>query len=398
MRSLRRLRTAFSLRFSNSGESRFLLLALFSLLLFAQACSKPSARWLGSVKTVRGVVIVNNPLVPLFGEPCFTAGEEVRYEDSELSPRFSYDVGEDGRLYLIDWAEYRVRIYDVRGTLLQKIGRYGQGPGEMQMPAGLSVDSHGEIQVLDFSPRRLISYSYKGEYLRQTRLPIDALVLSIKPLKDGDYVAHISTRGENNELRRYRKDLAGFVSLMKREHEPSPKGEIRFTLDDILFAADSEGSVICGTGERYELLVWDYAGKVVRKITKALINEPFPEYAKKQEMELISSNPWFRKYKIFFPPAKPSFIELATNDDGLIFVRVYGPKDSNVLEIFNKGGIYLGDAQLPHRIAHIIVKRNRIYGFIYDEDGNPIIKSYGMIWNPRFKPAVQAALEKIRAQ
>lgn len=60
------------------------------------------------------------------------------------------DIDKEGFIYAVDNREHTVFIFNKEGKLLGKFGGWGQGPGELQWPAKISVDKKsGEIFVKD---------------------------------------------------------------------------------------------------------------------------------------------------------------------------------------------------------------------------------------------------------
>jgi hypothetical protein len=69
-------------------------------------------------------------------------------------------------ILILDRTIHAVRVYDRDGTHLADIGRKGQGPGELSMPAGLAVDPRADQIVVRESARgSLHHFSPDGEYL-----------------------------------------------------------------------------------------------------------------------------------------------------------------------------------------------------------------------------------------
>mgnify|MGYP001128130589 CR=1 FL=1 len=59
------------------------------------------------------------------------------------------DFTEDGRLLVLDQGSKQVKIYSRDGHYLGSIGRQGSGPGEFQMPTGITVLAGGLVAVAD---------------------------------------------------------------------------------------------------------------------------------------------------------------------------------------------------------------------------------------------------------
>jgi hypothetical protein len=82
-------------------------------------------------------------------------------------------VGADatGNLYVLDRSARRIVAFDSTGTVLRTMGRAGGGPGEMQMPFGLSVAVTGTVGVVDLGKGALVRFGAAGEVLPQEPIP-----------------------------------------------------------------------------------------------------------------------------------------------------------------------------------------------------------------------------------
>ena len=61
-------------------------------------------------------------------------------------------------IYITDHDNHRVLIYDTNGTLLHSFGTRGSGEGEFNEPAGITVDTSGNVYVCDSDNNRIVVY------------------------------------------------------------------------------------------------------------------------------------------------------------------------------------------------------------------------------------------------
>jgi DNA-binding beta-propeller fold protein YncE len=72
---------------------------------------------------------------------------------------------ERDRVYCSDeWAN-TISVFDTSGKFITKFGSTGSGDGELQRPAGLAVESNGNLVVADSGNNRLQVFSPDGKYL-----------------------------------------------------------------------------------------------------------------------------------------------------------------------------------------------------------------------------------------
>lgn len=78
------------------------------------------------------------------------------------------DVDEEDSIYAVDNREHLVFKFNKDGELLNKFGGWGQGPGELQWPADVSIDkSTGQIFVKDNTG--IVMYEPGGSFIRRIR-------------------------------------------------------------------------------------------------------------------------------------------------------------------------------------------------------------------------------------
>jgi DNA-binding beta-propeller fold protein YncE len=90
-------------------------------------------------------------------------------------------VDADGTVYVTDSLNFRVQVFDLRGTFLRQIGRLGDATGYMAVPKGIAVDRHGHlyvvdsalstVQIFDREGRFLLSFGERGDEPGQFQVP-----------------------------------------------------------------------------------------------------------------------------------------------------------------------------------------------------------------------------------
>ncbi len=155
------------LRLANNSAllATSLLFLWFAATIWLQvSCSRDQSgppeqpRWLGQRTTRDGVEYVQNPAEPLFGTQHLEAVERWRLlaEDSTGALRFGQISGaamaSDSTFYFSDYSLGCVHVVSWKGQYLGRIGRKGEGPGELLGPAVLFEAAPGTLAVLDGSP------------------------------------------------------------------------------------------------------------------------------------------------------------------------------------------------------------------------------------------------------
>ena len=71
-----------------------------------------------------------------------------------------------GRIITSDCYHHCVKIFDTRGTLLQRFGESGYGDGCLQYPHGVCVDPSGNIVVADSLNHRICQFNKHGKFVQ----------------------------------------------------------------------------------------------------------------------------------------------------------------------------------------------------------------------------------------
>ncbi len=74
-------------------------------------------------------------------------------------------VDSEGNLYVADFLNARIEIFDADGKFIRTFGKRGDGPGYFSMPKGIAIDCDGHIWVTDAMQNRVQVYSQEGQLL-----------------------------------------------------------------------------------------------------------------------------------------------------------------------------------------------------------------------------------------
>ena len=75
-----------------------------------------------------------------------------------------------GYVYVVDSNQHHVFKFSNAGTLITTWGGLGSGDGQFNLPAGVAVDSDGNIYVTDFYNQRFQKFSSEGVFLSKTTI------------------------------------------------------------------------------------------------------------------------------------------------------------------------------------------------------------------------------------
>jgi len=86
-------------------------------------------------------------------------------EEAILSSPSDMVISEEGEIIVSDSRENKIFIFDADGHVVNKIGRPGKGPGELQGPRFIAVDGDA-IKVFEAANNRIHYFSKNGQSLR----------------------------------------------------------------------------------------------------------------------------------------------------------------------------------------------------------------------------------------
>ena len=360
-----------------------LSLCLILSIGYFPGCKKQKSAWQGTIEEVDGITIVKNPKEPLYTADVFVLEEELSITDEAGGEECIFarlraiEVDESGRIYILDYDEAHVYIFDSEGNYLKTIGKKGQGPGELNMPFSLKITNEKELAVESFR-RGINFYSLEGDFLRE--LPtakVGAVRINID--SKANVLATVIVRDENDpryEVIKFDPDLNKLHSLGSSPL-PSARSEgFNPFGGTIMYATRSDDHVICGTPQLYELSVYNPQGDIVMKISK--------EYdavavTKEEKEEVMKGMP--EGIKVSIPKFHNPFRWIILDDGNRIFVMTYekaGEDNGFYYDVFGADGKCL--VKVPLKNTPYLIKKNKLYTVDSDEEGFSVVKRYHMDW------------------
>lgn len=251
-------------------------IACLLLLAAPVACSEPLefADW--TVPVEEGARIVEYADVPPEDR-----GERVELvEDLVVGPRgddpnylffrpSGVAVDGDGRMYVLEMGNTRVQVFDAAGNYVRTLGGPGQGPGELELPVGITI-ADDLVIVLDWGNRRLSMWSLDGDHVGDTSIA-DRLESSIFALTAGSFVGASERRLEDRsqviDVARYSMEGTEelrYTSLPQPEQFQIMGASGGMVFPQLVggpsFAAAADGSVYATAGREYQVLAFEPEG------------------------------------------------------------------------------------------------------------------------------------------
>jgi len=119
------------------------------------------------------LVIINNSFA--FNEEYTEVRSVMRFPSEKLMIEYDYVIGrstrfdvQDNIIYLCAQRQNVVYKIGIGGKLIKRIGKRGQGPGEMMLPL-IPYINNNELYITDVGNSRINIYDTEGKYIRQIR-------------------------------------------------------------------------------------------------------------------------------------------------------------------------------------------------------------------------------------
>jgi len=381
------------------------LLVLAAAIFFACGRDHP-----GPVRTIQhDVEIVENGrgIYTVKGEPRALALREafrIDLEDESLAAAGltdieGLDVDSRGRIFI-----YRrhaasgntVFEFDDRGRLERSFGPIGQGPGEVQNPRFMRLNTNDEIAVVSMGSRKVLFFDTEGRVIRTADLP--ALLFPLPhgfiPLANGDYViSYLRVKPETLEFSSYGVGLFApdFSKRLELKSYPVPtEEELKTIFVDLPLVAASRTSFFLTTmASTREVEVYDLSGRLIRKILADYpeVDVP-PEFREEILHQLPPEHPFWRN--LVFPKIFPPFLSLFTDDHDRLYAVGYGydqATGAGICDVFSPDGVRILRTALGYQrlqlgppLREVIIKNGRLCCVREKPSGFPEVLVFSLEW------------------
>lgn len=385
-----------------------------------------------AVRDSAGVEIVTNSRAEwsaneqwrLSDVPAFSIGDTATTPDAEANDFLLGVRGPqrlaDGRLVLVEVSDYQFRSYDSAGVELARVGRRGEGPGELSRPLGQLYRCAGDT-LLIAKRRALLVFTGDGEYVREHPLRQTAdgwrnsaeavsadcrsllLVENDPTVPDGQYPragARLAWQSLATAERRVvhafgarqgvRVTYLGFENFVLRPWSSIPSYAV------------SGNDLVFGTAEQAEYEVRNPEGMLVRVVRWSVPPDPvtdadrerfrqrretfiqrYPEQAQTMPpLELLSP-----------PDQKPAFTAILVDDGGNVWVREYTDADAGYANfssaqsaaeattwwVFTPAGRLLGTVATPPGLRVRRITADEVLGVHLDAEDVETVQGYRLI-------------------
>ena len=365
------------------NRSNIIILVPF-ILIIALFCSQQRAVWKGTIYEENGVRVIKNPKKPIYGGNVFEIKEELSIGDAKGREEYQFSrvsgiaVDKEERIYVLDYKEAHIKVFNKNGNYHKTLGGKGQGPGEFSAPFSICITNQNEIMVQDLNNRRIIFLSLDGTYLK-SHSTAKIIIVGTRIDSKGNIIGIVSSSGPEKQLIELKKFDSRFSDLVSFGSYFLPRGSLTFNpfMPEFRWTLNTEDYVICGHSEKYELKIFAPEGK----LKKIIIKEYKPVEITREEIEKRKKTlpgPMI----LNIPRYHSAYQDLTVDEEGRIFVQTWEmTKDgqSYNYDIFDPEGRYI--AKIPLRSRPWIWKKNALYSIEENKEGFQVVKRYKVKWN-----------------
>ena len=366
----------------NRGVVLVIGLALLAFLTAPAAAGQD--KWKGTIVKEGNVNVVKNPKEPLYKTSVIELKEDLSLGGAAAQGDYAFgqirafEVDNAGSIYVLDYQDAHVKVFDRYGKYVRTIGRPGQGPGELDRPRTLSINrAAGELAVLELS-RRMSFFKLDGTFLRHVSFKEIWGLNGRVDSKGNIYTTEgiVDPKDPRYELKKLGPD-ASFIALLAKSQAPSP-GKFNPFMAVGYWALDSHDILVYGLPETYELRFFGADNlKVVRKITRDY--DPVAITEEEREAERKDYPPG-SSIVLDFSKYHAAYYRFFLSDRGHIFVQTWekARDGKSIHDIFDAEGRFIG--RIPLKPSGIEILKGKYYALEEDEDGYQLVKRYAVTW------------------
>jgi hypothetical protein len=368
---------------------------VFCLLLTAYCSPKQDKV---EKKTENGVDVIINHLEPYHvGGAVNLALEELFRIDTEndeigklgLIDIRGFDVNSGGEIFVLKTEKGKgdfVYKFDRNGRFVNSFLPKGQGPGELELPNHIALDTEDHVLIYDGGRRMVVKYDQNGDFIKSYPLTREEFIITSGP-REKLIVLENSFDGVNSKQLFFLKvanlDLEGrkFIDQYSIEMR---RDKIRATEPLFCWSASRNNIYVANEDKGNEIWVYDFEGKLIRKIRKDYRKIPFSESDKKK---ILKPFPEALRKIAYFPEFHPPFQSLVAGEDGTLLVQTFEPGQSQgefMFDIFNEEGVFVGRKSLNVYVweNHLwaCMKGQKFYCLREKDSGYKELIVYNMNW------------------
>jgi hypothetical protein len=318
---------------------------------------------------------------------------------------------DDGRIVVADDRAKQLRFYSPQGKFLIAVGRQGGGPGEFGALGGVFAWRGDSIAVFDYGLRRVSLHDANAGFGRNLEFRTipgywvqgvlqDSLFLlrsfgsGRPPLEvpgiywDSTDLILAGPDGQADTLGRFpQRMVAGSAGRDLRTLLGNPDF---VQLAPVLSASVAKGGIATGTGESFQIDMYDAGGHLIRRIRRAWsperVTADFLENYKNARMTYLlnlsrsadATRLRERIDNLMYLETLPAFLGIDVDDDGYLWASEYRTpwQAPGQWTVFDSAGTWLGEVRQPPFNQVFQIGRDFVLALRLDDVGAQYIRLY----------------------
>jgi hypothetical protein len=385
-------------------------LFIFSLIVFMilSACSKKPEN-AARVEIIDGIKYVHNTEIPLHPNKTVTFEEDLSIGGEEYNMLFRpqrFIVDQNENIYITDYQDQSIKVFDPKGEYIETIGRKGEGPGEFSFIGYLTFLPDGMLMVMDLEARRISLFDSDRKYIESHHwaerpggliyATESTCLLTVytfegdKPLEDRKlFVKEFDFQG---------KEISSFGEFKIEESKIHSEKRGEAIISMVIYSPYSPHSIFAADPVRqylyhcvndvYEIEIFDKDGNVIRRFDRPYKLLPFTSKDAEEFYSRYESRPMedLKKKirKMSMPIVKTISSRVLVDDSGNLWVETHEQKEEGdrvftAYDIFNADGYY--EAKVWIDKGPSLLMKGKMYRMETDEEtGYRFLKRYRVIW------------------
>lgn len=330
--------------------------------------------WSGTIDTLEtGRVVVRNP-----GATGSRAGDAWQLRERfrlgtlggdgpELFGQIGdIELGPGGELYVLDSQAHEVRVFGPDGAHVRTFGRSGEGPGELNRPAGMALDADGILWIMNWGNARYSGFDPgTGELVTEKRRRASFTVMPWPGEFDPSGRLLDTGLGGNGEPVILLLDSAFVPQDTLELPRPDERHQVLFTRGDVAvmsvmvpfapqpsWAPHPDGGIVVGEGDAYRVHRIDFHGDTTRTIE--VLRAPVPVTSAERDSALAefaeigrSAGGATPDQQPRVPSNKPAHGAIFVDHTGRVWVRAAaGSGQGAVWDVLGRDGRMIGQVSI----------------------------------------------------
>ena len=309
--------------------------------------------------------------------------EDDETAETGLTDISHYDIDSEGKIFILNRRAQDNCIFMLGqdGSLLSTFGKRGEGPGELQNPRLIVISARDEIVATD--SEKVVIYSNAGELIKELHKDTDFQF--VVPLREDRYLA-IAVKLNQDLSQSFQvilcsSELEELKILDRSKIESFQTADKVNIIPTLVHWETSDHYIYTGNTNEYEIRVFDFEGKLIRKMSREHGPVLLSAEDKATYEQRVNNYPPELKDKFFIPDAFPPFRDIIASDNKMLFIQTYEElnEGSSIYDIFNSEGELLGRTEFEG--YQVKLRGENVYCLKQKDSGYIEFIVYKKIWD-----------------